>query len=91
MAGVDGRDSDSHVCALIPILRPKSVCLSFLEQTVKFVPFFNLHHWKQSWGWGGEKWNLPVTDMPRDKYVERCKQRAFDAHGAGGDGGNDQH
>ena len=39
MAGVDGRDSDSHVCALIPILRLKSVCLSFLEQMVKFVPF----------------------------------------------------
>jgi len=29
-------------------------------------------------GCGGEVERSLITDLPRDKYVERCKQRAFD-------------
>lgn len=65
------------VCVLIPTLATKTASVCRLSnRQAKSAPF-QLHYWKQS-SWGGEMERSLLIEMTRDKYVERCRQRAFD-------------
>jgi hypothetical protein len=52
--------------------------LSAFEQTGQGRPFKPIGAFHYRFGDGLKMDRSLITDVPRDKYVERCKQRAFD-------------
>ena len=65
-----------RVCVLIPTLRLETRLRGAFEQTSQ-IRSVQLRLPESVIGWGDEMDRSLITDMPRDKYVERCKQRAF--------------
>jgi hypothetical protein len=68
---------DSRLCPNFHAATKRGSVCRFSNRQVKSVRF-NLHYRKQSWVGEAKMERSLITDMPRDKCVERCKQRAFD-------------
>jgi hypothetical protein len=79
-----GRARNARLCVPIPTLRLKEgLFVSFrTDRPSPFRPAC-ITELETVIGWGGENRTFLITDMPRDRYVERCKQRAFDYLGRG--------
>ena len=64
----------------IPTLQLKSLCtIGFrIDEREQFGSNYQRFIDYLIWGSLAKMERSLITDMPRDKYVERCKQRAFD-------------
>ena len=77
--GADRRGRNGRLCVPIPTLRlEEGLFVSFrTDRSNSFRPT-SITGLETAIGWEAKIERSLKTDMPRDRYVERCKQRAFD-------------
>jgi hypothetical protein len=77
--GTDTFGRNGRLCVPIPTLRlEEGVFVSFrTDRSNSFRPT-SITGLETVIGWETKIERSLITDMPRDRYVERCKQRAFD-------------